>query len=132
MLADILESAPVTGEADGEQAAGLLLAVDDEPTTFDEARGDEEWRKAMLEELSSIEQNDTWILIDLPRGQHAIGLKWVFKIKRDELGAIIKHKACLVAKGYVQQAGVDFDEVFAPVARMESVRMLLAAAAQEG
>jgi hypothetical protein len=59
MLADILESAPVTGEADGEQAAGLLLAVDDEPTTFDEARGDEEWRKAMLEELSSIEQNDT-------------------------------------------------------------------------
>ena len=59
MLADILESAPVTGEAGGEQAAGLLLAVDDEPTTFDVARGDEEWRKAMLEELSSIEQNDT-------------------------------------------------------------------------
>jgi hypothetical protein len=92
------------------------------------ARGDEEWRKAMLEELSSIKQNDTWTLVDLPRGHHAIRLKWVFKIKRDKLGAIIKHKARLVAKGYVQQAGVDFDEVLAPVARMESVRMLLAVA----
>jgi hypothetical protein len=55
----------------------------------------------MLEELSSIEQNDTWTLVNLPRGHRAIGLKWVFKIKRDELGAIIKQKARLVAKGYV-------------------------------
>jgi hypothetical protein len=75
MLADILESAPVTGEVDGEQAVGLLLAVDDKPTTFDVARGDEEWCKAMLEELSSIKQNDTWTLVDLPRGHHAIRLK---------------------------------------------------------
>ena len=75
MLADILESAPITCKADGEQAVRLLLAVDDEPTTFDEARGDEEWHKAMLKELSSIEQNDTWILVDLPRGHRAIGLK---------------------------------------------------------
>ena len=86
----------------------------------------------MLEELSSIEQNDTWTLVELPQGHRAIGLKWVFKIKRDEQGAIVKHKARLVAKGYVQRSSVDFDEVFAPVARMESVRMLLAVAAQEG
>jgi len=68
---------------------------------YDEARGEEEWRKAMLEELSSIEQNNTWTLVNLPQGHRAIRLKWVFKIKRDELGAIVKHKARLVAKGYV-------------------------------
>jgi hypothetical protein len=57
----------------------------------------------------------------LLRGYRTIRLKWVFKQKKDEFGAIIKNKACLVAKGYVQQASIDFDEVFAPVARMESV-----------
>ena len=82
--------------------------------------------------MAPIEQNSTWKLVKLPRGHKAIGLKWVFKVKRDEQGTIVKHKAWLVAKGYVQQQGVDFGEVFAPVARMESVRMLLAVAAQEG
>ncbi|WVZ93487.1 LOW QUALITY PROTEIN: hypothetical protein U9M48_039462 [Paspalum notatum var. saurae] len=71
-------------------------------------------------------------LADLPRGHRAITLKWVFKLKRDEAGAIIKHKARLVARGFVQQEGIDFDDAFAPVARMESVRLLLALAAQEG
>jgi hypothetical protein len=85
-----------------------------------------------MKEMASIEQNNTWKLVDLPQGYKAIRLKWVFKLKRDEAGKIIKHKARLVAKGYVQQQGVDFDEVFALVARMESVRMLLAVAAQEG
>ncbi|KAF0906244.1 hypothetical protein E2562_009249 [Oryza meyeriana var. granulata] len=61
-----------------------------------------------------------------------IGLKWVYKLKRDEQGAVVKHKARIIAKGYIQQQGIDYDEVFAPVARMESVRMLLAVAAQRG
>jgi hypothetical protein len=56
----------------------------------------------------------------------------VFKLKRDEVGAIIKHKARLVARGFLQQEGIDFDDTFAPVARMESVRLLLALAAKEG
>jgi hypothetical protein len=61
-----------------------------------------------------------------------ITLKWVFKLKRDEAGAIVKHKAHLVARGFVQWEGIDFDDAFARVARMESVRLLLALAAQEG
>lgn len=73
----------------------------------------------MIEEMNSIEGNKTWTLTELPPGVKPIGLKWVFKIKRDASGAIIKYKARLVAKGYVQQFGVDYGEVFAPVARME-------------
>ncbi|KAF0921310.1 hypothetical protein E2562_003111 [Oryza meyeriana var. granulata] len=77
-------------------------------------------------------RNQTWRLVPLPPGHRPIGLKWVYKVKKNAAGEVIKHKARLVAKGYVQQPGVDFDEVFAPVARIESVRLLLALAAQEG
>ncbi|WVZ61109.1 hypothetical protein U9M48_011031 [Paspalum notatum var. saurae] len=110
----------------------LMVAIDDEPTTAEEAKRFKEWRNAMLEEMASIEQNKTWSLVDLPAGQRAIGLKWVFKLKRDEHGNISKFKARLVAKGYVQRQGVDYEEVFAPVARMKSVRILLAVAAHRG
>jgi hypothetical protein len=66
-------------------------------------------------------QNHTWELADLPRRHRAITLKWVFKLKWDEVGAIIKHKAHLVARGFLQREGINFDDAFAPVARMESV-----------
>jgi hypothetical protein len=79
----------------------------------------------MLEEMRSIEENRTWELIDPPVGCRPIGLKWVYKVKHDERGAIIKHKARLVARRFVQREGIDFEEVFALVARMESVRLLL-------
>ncbi|XP_073351834.1 uncharacterized protein [Aegilops tauschii subsp. strangulata] len=102
-----------------------------ELATFVEANDEESWRSAMIEELGSIEENQTWSLVDLPSGHNAIGLKWVFKVKKDSQGAVVKHKARLVAKGFVQQQGIDFEEVFAPVARMESVRLLIALAAQE-
>jgi hypothetical protein len=86
----------------------------------------------MQEEIDSIEENGTWSLVDMPAGFKTIGLKWVYKVKRNEHGVIVKHKARLVAKGYVQRPGIDFEEVYAPVARLESVRLLLAVAAQEG
>jgi hypothetical protein len=76
---------------------------------------------AIIEEMDSIVDNNTWELMELPPGHRAIGLKWVFKVKRDEHGNIIRRKARLVTKGYDRYARVDFDEVFAPVARMESV-----------
>ena len=76
--------------------------------------------------MTSITENQTWSLEDMPPGHRAIGLKWVIKLKRNEKEEVVKHKACLVAKGYVQKQGVDFEEVFASVARLESVRFLLA------
>ncbi|KAF0933183.1 hypothetical protein E2562_016131 [Oryza meyeriana var. granulata] len=81
---------------------------------------------------SSVVLHKTWDLVDLPPSQRPIGLKWGYKVKRDERGAIVKHKARLVAKGYVQKARIDFEEVFVPVAHMESVRLLLAVAAHAG
>ena len=72
----------------------------------------------MLEEMKAIEENETWELIDPTPGCRPISLKWVYKVKRDELGAIVKHKARLVARGFVQREGIDFEEVFAPVARI--------------
>ncbi|GKB92075.1 ribonuclease H-like domain, reverse transcriptase, RNA-dependent DNA polymerase [Tanacetum coccineum] len=106
-----------------------LLLVKDEPKNYKEASNDQKWIEAMKVELDSINRNNTWVLTTLPTGHKAIGLKWVFKTKKDANGNIIKHKARLVAKGYIQEHGIDFEEVFAPVARMETIRLLLAIAA---
>lgn len=82
----------------------------------------------MKEELNSIEENNTWILCDLPHGRKAIGSKWVFKNKLNENGNVERRKARLVAQGFSQKFGVDYDEVFAPVARNTTLRLLLSVA----
>jgi hypothetical protein len=105
--------------------AELHVVRVEEPRSLKEADGDPNWVAAM-EELSSIHENKTWSLVELPRGYCTIDLKWVYKVKRDENGDIVKYKARLVAKGYVQRPGVDIEEVSVPVARLESVRLLLA------
>ncbi|KAJ9560132.1 hypothetical protein OSB04_005292 [Centaurea solstitialis] len=115
-----------------EDVQDELMLAGDEPTTYLEAARDRDWLSAMKKELESIERNYTWSLTNLPHGHKPIALKWVFKLKKDAKGNITKHKARLVAKGYVQRKGVDFDEVFAPVARLETIRVLLALAAKEG
>jgi len=84
----------------------------------------------MEAEMQSIIQNNSWEASEKPCDHKPIGLKWVFKVKKDPAGNIVKHKARLVAKGYAQIQVVDYDEVFAPVARLETVRILLALAAQ--
>nr|GEY05190.1 ribonuclease H-like domain, reverse transcriptase, RNA-dependent DNA polymerase [Tanacetum cinerariifolium] len=106
-----------------------LLLAKDEPRNYKEASSNQKLIEAMKVELDSINRNNTWELTTLPKGHKAIGLKWIFKTKKDANGNIIKHKARLVAKGYIQQHGKDFEEVFAPVARRETVRLLLAIAA---
>ncbi|KAK1620485.1 hypothetical protein QYE76_026002 [Lolium multiflorum] len=124
---------PIDLEADDDgdepEADGLCLLAAEEPNSLDAALADPAWSKAMEEELDAIIDNGTWEPTNLPSGHRAIGLKWVYKVKKDPDGNIVKYKARLVAKGYAQRQGVDFEEVFAPVARMESVRLLLALAA---
>ncbi|GJW56501.1 putative ribonuclease H-like domain-containing protein [Tanacetum coccineum] len=79
-----------------------------------------------FEELLQFKLQEVWTLVDLPNRKRAIGTKWVFKNKKDERGIMIRNKARLVAQGYTQEEGIDYDEVFAPVARIEAIRLFLA------
>ncbi|KAL0303191.1 UNVERIFIED_CONTAM: Copia protein [Sesamum radiatum] len=103
-----------------------------EPQNFDEAAKEEVWKKAMDEEIACIEKNHRWDLVHLPDGKNVIGVKWIYKTKYKEDGSIHKHKARLVVKGYSQQPGIDFIETFAPLARMETIRIVLVISAQLG
>ncbi|XP_034674498.1 uncharacterized mitochondrial protein AtMg00820-like [Vitis riparia] len=98
---------------------------------FEEAIKDEKWWVAMQDELNMIEKNNTWELVDRPLHKKPIGVKWVYRTKLNLDGSINKYKARLVVKGYEQMFGVDFFETFAPVARLDTIRMLLAIAAQK-
>jgi len=91
----------------------------------------EQWEQAMSEELASLEANNTWELGNLPKDKQAIPSKWVFKIKRDSAGNVERFKARLVVKGYRQQEGIDYDEVFAPVSHYSTLRALMAKVAAE-
>ena len=93
---------------------------------------DTKWTNAMKEELKAIEKNNTWQLVPLPAKKKPIVVKWVYKVKKNLKEEISKYKARLVAKGFLEKAGIDFKEVFAPVARMETVRIITAIASQKG
>ncbi|GKC98423.1 retrovirus-related pol polyprotein from transposon TNT 1-94 [Tanacetum coccineum] len=97
-----------------------------EPKNIKEAIKDESWTMAMQEELNQFVTNDVWSLVAPPDNQTIIGIKWVFKNKLDENGVVSRNKARLVAQGYNQQEGIDFDKTYAPIARLESIRILLA------
>ncbi|XP_057506547.1 uncharacterized mitochondrial protein AtMg00820-like [Actinidia eriantha] len=109
----------------------LALLSDGDPMTFEEAVKFEKWRQAMDQEMQAIERNDTWELMALPSGGKSIGVKWVFKTKFNKNGEVDKYKARLVAKGYCQQYGIDYAEVFAPVARLDTIRLVISLAAQK-
>jgi hypothetical protein len=128
LIDDLMKATRRVETCEVEQAE-IHVTSADEPYTFVEAVTNPCWKKAMEVEMVSITDNKTWSLEELTDGHRAIGLKWVFKLKRNGYGQVVKHKACLVAKGYVQKEGVDFCEVFAPVARLKSVHLLLAIAA---
>jgi hypothetical protein len=93
-----------------------------EPKNVKEALTDEAWIEAMQEELNQFERSEVWDLVPRPEDVNVIGTKWVYKNKSDENGTVTRNKARLVAQGYTQIEGLDFDETFAPVARLESIR----------
>ncbi|GJR63592.1 retrovirus-related pol polyprotein from transposon TNT 1-94 [Tanacetum coccineum] len=97
-----------------------------EPKNINEALKDESWIIAMQEELNQLVANDVWELVPLPISQFVIGTKWVFRNKLDENGIVSRNKARLVAQEYNHQEGIDYDETYALVARLESIRILLA------
>ncbi|RVW64797.1 Retrovirus-related Pol polyprotein from transposon TNT 1-94 [Vitis vinifera] len=115
-------------EEDNEVHLAMFAAAD--PIHFEDAVKSEKWKKAMDLELAAINKNGTWELTELPEGGKKIGVKWIYKTKFNENGEVDKYKARLVAKGYTQQHGVDYTKVFAPVARMETIRLVVALAAQ--
>jgi hypothetical protein len=106
-----------------------ILATLHEPHSYREASVDPLWQKAMSDELDALSKTHTWDLVDLPPGKFAVGCKWVYKIKTRADGSVERYKARLVAKGFAQEYGIDYEETFAPVARLTSVRSLLAVAA---
>ncbi|GJT63888.1 retrovirus-related pol polyprotein from transposon TNT 1-94 [Tanacetum coccineum] len=105
----------------------VLTAV--EPKTYKDALTQSCWIEAMQEELNDFERLEVWELVPRPDKVMVITLKWIYKVKLDELGGILKNKARLVARGYLQEEGIDFEESFAPVARLEAIRIFLAFAA---
>jgi len=106
-----------------------------EPETVTEAlcsTEKEQWRTAMQKEMDSIHSNDVWDLVELPKDRKAVGSKWVFKLKVGADGSVERHKARLVAQGFSQMFGADYDETFCPVVRLESLRTVIALAVQNG
>jgi hypothetical protein len=108
-----------------------LSITDDDPRTVREAVDSEDGnllKRAMEEEMASLDKNEAWDLVELPTGRKPIGSKWVLKKKLNAEGKVEKYKARLVAKGYSQVEGIDFGEIFSPVSKLTSIRLLLSVA----
>ena len=106
-----------------------------EPRSVEEALSSpdkEKWKSAMASEMKSLKDNDVWELVKLPEGRKALGSKWVYKVKTDENGSIKRYRARLVAQGFSQKYGTDYDQTFCPVVRLESFRTLVALSVQHG
>jgi hypothetical protein len=114
-------------DEEGEFVHFALLA-DSEPINYEIAMNEEVWKNAMIEELNAINRNNTWELTKLPASKKAIDVKWIFKLKLKPNGEVAKHKARLVARGFMQKAGMDHFELYAPVARLETMRLIIAIA----
>src|ERR1044072_3143435 len=102
-----------------EALFGLVSMI--EPTSVDESLQDNDWIIAMQEELNQFTRNDLLDLVLRPKGFNIIGAKWVFRSKLNEQGEVVRNKARLVAQGYSQQEDIDYNETFAPIARLESI-----------
>ena len=108
----------------------FCLLFPEEPSSYSLAVKQEVWREATKEEISAILKNKMWTMVKPQENIKPIGVRWVFHVKRDSKGRILGHKARLVVKGYAQREVIDFGEIFSPVVRMESIRILIAIDAQ--
>ncbi|GKA04620.1 retrovirus-related pol polyprotein from transposon TNT 1-94 [Tanacetum coccineum] len=114
---------------DHDAPSGILSKV--EPKNFKSVVTEDCWFQAMQDEIHEFDRLDVWELVPPPDCAMIIALKWIYKVKLDEYGDVLKNKARLVAKGYRQEEGLDFEESFAPVARLEAIRIFLANAASK-
>lgn len=127
-----------SGNASENSSAMMALLseagyIDDEPKSYEEAvisKDSKEWQDAMKSEYDSLMKNHTWILVEKPKDQKLIDNKWVFKVKRHPDESIERYKARVVARGFTQEHGIDYEETFSPVVRFTSIRIMLAIAAQ--
>ena len=106
-----------------------IIATLHEPHTYREVSTDPLWQIVMKEELDALSKNHTWDLVTLPHGKSVVGCKWIYKIKTHSDGSIERYKTRLVAKGFTQEYEIDYEETFTPIARISSVRALLAVVA---
>jgi len=115
--------------------AKIVMSLSTEiPATLEEAinsKEKEKWLEAMNSEIKSLNDCNTWILVDKTHDMHVISCKWVFNIKRRQNGEIDRYKAQLVARGFEQRSGIDYKEIYAPVARIETIRLMLALSIEE-
>ncbi|KAJ9538590.1 hypothetical protein OSB04_031323 [Centaurea solstitialis] len=132
LIHSINTSAPVkTRSATQNECLFAAFLSNHEPSHVTEALDISDWVTAMQEELNQFERPGVWRLVPRPKNKAIINLKWIFKNKKDKDGIVTRNKARLVAKGYKQQVGIDYDETFAPVARLEAIRIFLAYAAHK-
>ncbi|RVW53815.1 Retrovirus-related Pol polyprotein from transposon RE1 [Vitis vinifera] len=101
------------------------------PNTIQEALKISEWKKAVQDEIDALEKNGTWTITDLPVGKRPVGCKWIFTIKYKADGSVERFKARLVARGFTQSYGIDYQETFAPVAKLNTIRILLSLAVNQ-
>nr|GEZ99269.1 Gag-Pol polyprotein [Tanacetum cinerariifolium] len=113
-------------ELDGKMCMFAFTVSRTEPKNIKEAMADSAWIESMQEELHQFDRLDVWELVDRTLCTNVINMKWLWKNKRDEENTVIRNKSCPLAKGYAQKEGVDFEESFAPVARLEAVRLFIA------
>ena len=98
------------------------------PNNIREALTHPRWKKAVQEEINALEKNETWTITELPAGKRTVGCKWIFTVKYKADGSVERLKARLVAKGFTQSYGIDYQETFAPVAKLNTIRILLSVA----
>ena len=104
------------------------MRLEDDPISFSQAKqcvNSKNWIDAIKDEMKSMEDNDVWDLVELPKGVKPIGWKWILKTKRDSKGYVERYKACLVAKGFTQNEGIDYKETFSPISSKDSFKIIM-------